>query len=336
MRPISDNSGPSPKATRPANAGTGAVGAGETAPHAWQQIGQEGPARAGDVGGAVRESGVANAPGIVPDAASTDLPQIVIDPEFEHLISPPKKDELATLERELQAERVCRDPLVVWKGHNTLLDGHSRHTLCQKHGIPFQVHEMDFPDREEARAWMMRNQLGRRNLREENVSYLRGKLYESRKRKGQRTDLTSAQNVQKSGTTAAALAEEFHVDEKTIRRDERYARDLDAVAQIKDRGEAIRQKVLAGDLKLTRAEIAKLVGLSPAEQKRVAKVILAEGKWDKPKPGPTQADALAALRKAWERAGAEDRRAFLGEVLAKSDVVAVVRDLLGKAAGEVA
>jgi hypothetical protein len=279
---------------------------------------------------------VANAPGIVPDAASTDLPQVVIDPEFEHLISPPKEEELHTLERELLAERVCRDPLVVWKGQNTLLDGHSRHTLCQKHGIPFQVHEMDFADREEAQAWMMRNQLGRRNLREENVSYLRGKLYQSRKRQGQRTDLTSGQNVQKSGTTAAALAEEFHVDEKTIRRDEQYAKDLDTVAQIKDRGEAIRQKVLAGEVKLTKGEVAKLAGLSPAEQKRAAKSILAEGKWEKPKPAAANGGPLAALRKAWQKAGEEDRRAFLGEVLAKSDVVAVVRDLLGKAAGEVA
>jgi hypothetical protein len=258
--------------------------------------------------------------------------EIQLDPEFEHLISPPKEEELATLERELLAEGVCRDPLVVWKGQNTLLDGHSRHTLCQKHGIPFQVHEMDFASREEAKDWMMRNQLGRRNLREENVSYLRGKLYESRKRQGQRTDLPSGQNVQKSGTTAAALAEEFHVDEKTIRRDEQYAKDLDAVAQIKDRGEKIWQKVLAGDIKLTRAEVARLAGMPVAEQKRVAKAILSEGKWEKPKGGPTQAGPLAALRKAWEKAGAEDRRAFLGEVLSQPDVAPIAREVLGDVA----
>jgi len=47
---------------------------------------------------------------------------------------------------------------------------------------------------------MIKNQLGRRNLTEQEASYYRGKLYESRKRQGERTDLTSAQNVLKFNT----------------------------------------------------------------------------------------------------------------------------------------
>jgi len=80
-----------------------------------------------------------------------------IDPEFSSLIPPLSKDELAQLEDSLRVEKRCRDPLVLWKGHNILLDGHNRLRLCDKHKIPFQAIEPEFPDREAARNFIMHN-----------------------------------------------------------------------------------------------------------------------------------------------------------------------------------
>ena len=56
---------------------------------------------------------------------------ITIDPEIEALIPSLKYDEQSKL-RESIKEEGCRDPLVIWKDHNILLDGHNRHAICQR------------------------------------------------------------------------------------------------------------------------------------------------------------------------------------------------------------
>jgi hypothetical protein len=52
----------------------------------------------------------------------------------------------------------------VWRGRGILLDGHNRHAICEAAGLGYKVVERDFPDRLEAKAWILHNQLGRRNL----------------------------------------------------------------------------------------------------------------------------------------------------------------------------
>ena len=97
------------------------------------------------------------------------LHTLTIDPEFRDLIPPLNDDELAMLEESIIANG-CESPLIVWNG--VIVDGHNRHAICQKHGIPFAVTEKEFSSREDAMLWMLRNQLGRRNLN----SYQRGEL----------------------------------------------------------------------------------------------------------------------------------------------------------------
>ena len=92
-----------------------------------------------------------------------------IDDEFKALIPPLSDEERALLEQSLLNEG-CRDALVVW--HDTLIDGHNRYELCQKHSVEFKTVERDFRDRNEALAWIIQNQLGRRNI----ADYTRGRL----------------------------------------------------------------------------------------------------------------------------------------------------------------
>src|SRR5689334_20469111 len=75
-----------------------------------------------------------------PACAETAEPgaRIIIDDEIRALIPPLTTDERTQLMENLQAEG-CRDPLVVWKGHGVLLDGHNRRDICTELGIPFQV-----------------------------------------------------------------------------------------------------------------------------------------------------------------------------------------------------
>ena len=92
---------------------------------------------------------------------------IRIDKEFESLIPPLSDDEFRQLEENCVKEGI-RDALVVWKvpnGDQILIDGHNRWKISAKHGgIPFQIKEMKFDLREDAKAWIIRNQIGRRNI----------------------------------------------------------------------------------------------------------------------------------------------------------------------------
>ena len=90
------------------------------------------------------------------------LYDLTVDPEFRDLIPPLNKEELKLLEESLVADG-CESPLIVWNG--VIIDGHNRYMICQKHDIPFSIQEKNFETREEVMLWMLRNQLGRRNLK---------------------------------------------------------------------------------------------------------------------------------------------------------------------------
>ena len=86
-----------------------------------------------------------------------------IDPEFQSQIPPLTDDEFKQLEENILKEGKLISPLIVW--NNTLVDGHNRYAILQKHPeIYFSTMPLRFENREEAIAWICRNQLGRRNL----------------------------------------------------------------------------------------------------------------------------------------------------------------------------
>ena len=86
-----------------------------------------------------------------------------IDPEFQSQIPPLTDDEFKQLEENILKEGKLLSPLIVWG--NTLVDGHTRYAILQKHPeIYFSTMPLHFANREEALAWICKNQLGRRNL----------------------------------------------------------------------------------------------------------------------------------------------------------------------------
>ncbi len=99
-----------------------------------------------------------------------------IDPEFQSQIPPLTDDEFKQLEENILKEGKLISPLIVW--NNTLVDGHNRYAILQKHPeIYFSTMPLRFENREEAIAWICRNQLGRRNLTPEQKKFLIGKQY---------------------------------------------------------------------------------------------------------------------------------------------------------------
>lgn len=81
-------------------------------------------------------------------------------------------DELENLETSLREEG-CRDPIVVWNRDVdiVIIDGMTRYPICEKYGIEFSTIEKQFDNIEQVKAWMCRNQLGRRNLSNSQKAY---------------------------------------------------------------------------------------------------------------------------------------------------------------------
>ena len=104
-----------------------------------------------------------------------------IDPEFQSQIPPLTDEEFKQLEENILKEGKLLSPLIVWG--NTLVDGHNRYAILQKHPeISFSTMPLPFESREEVLAWICKNQLGRRNLTPEQKKFLMGKQYSSEKR----------------------------------------------------------------------------------------------------------------------------------------------------------
>lgn len=106
--------------------------------------------------------------------------QLKIDPEFRDMIPPTSAEEYLQLEKNVLEDGEVREPIVAWG--DTIVDGHNRWKIILAHPeIPFKVKQMNFADKWDAKAWAYRNQLGRRNLSDEQRTYLIGKQLEAEK-----------------------------------------------------------------------------------------------------------------------------------------------------------
>ena len=149
--------------------------------------------------------------------------QIFIDQEFKELIPPLSKDEFKQLEENCISEGI-RDALIVWKhpdGRNILIDGHNRYRIAEENDLEYRTEEKEFEDRTDVKLWILRNQLGRRNLNTYNRSVLALQLEplmleKARKNQGTRTDIS--QKSVKSVDTQKELAKIANVSHDTIHR----------------------------------------------------------------------------------------------------------------------
>ena len=112
------------------------------------------------------------------------LYELNINEKFQHLIPPLSEGEYALLTEQI-VEEGCSDALVVWKG--TIVDGHNRYRICHEHGISFAITEIEFEEEYDALLWIIRKQLGRRNVSDfakcEMVYPLKGSIQEKVRRR---------------------------------------------------------------------------------------------------------------------------------------------------------
>ena len=180
--------------------------------------------------------------------------------EIQSLITPLTTDEKDQLERNLIKDG-CREVLTVWlksKKEKVLIDGHHRYEICRENNIKFDTTELTFNSIEEVKDWIIDNQLGRRNLNPDQLSYYRGLKYNRLKQKKGGYDKVLSKG-QSDHLTSEILASNYNVSEKTIRRDAQYARGLQIVNQSNT---TLMNDILIGNTKMNKATI---IGLTFAQ-----------------------------------------------------------------------
>lgn len=205
--------------------------------------------------------------------------QLRVDPEFRDKIPPLTEDEFKQLEQNILADGEIYEPIIVWNG--TIVDGHNRYKIAQKHPeIPFKTREMNFPDKWAAFDWMYAKQLGRRNLSDENRTYIIGKMYEARKktlggsRGNQYTKVANTQiaNLPKERTprTDEILAAEIGVNHSTVIRSEKFSKGIDAIREMSPDAA---DKILRGGTGVKKGDVQQFTTMSDEEQKEFVSTV---------------------------------------------------------------
>ena len=211
-----------------------------------------------------------------------------IDPEFQSQIPPLTDDEFKQLEENILKEGKLLSPLIVW--NNTLVDGHNRYAILQKHPeIYFSTMPLRFENREEAVAWICKNQLGRRNLTPEQKKFLVGKQYSIEHRKpggngNNQYTATTQETVQEelcqndtippvSSETSIRrkIAEQHHVSESYVSRSEKFMKGVEIMEELVP---GMQEKILSGQTKIRDADLHRLARADFPNRKQIVHEIL--------------------------------------------------------------
>ena len=203
------------------------------------------------------------------------MTNIIVDPRFRDKIPKPTPEERRRLEENILADGYVREPLVLWAGHDTLVDGHNRWDIIQAHpGIPYRTVEQEFANEWAVIAWICRNQLGRRNISKVVYDKLLQEEYEAVQKipggdhKSEAFKNQSGQNDHldsKAPKTRKIIAEEHGITEQAVRKAVEFGRGLDAAEEV---APGIKDAVLSGEEKHAKRDIAALRNIKdPGERK---------------------------------------------------------------------
>jgi len=144
---------------------------------------------------------------------------VTIDPLFRQCCDPLRDDEYAQLRANIEAHGILH-AITLW--NDVIVDGHNRFEIGLALDINIPRQPIEFADRDEATAWILDNQFGRRNLsdyqrtrnrlRKKEMLAAKGKVTQ-----GTRTDLsTNLSKGEPAHDTRAQIAAEAGVSEGTV------------------------------------------------------------------------------------------------------------------------
>lgn len=204
---------------------------------------------------------------------------IKIDPEFQNEIPQIGADEFKQLRENILVAGEVYEPLAVWNG--IIVDGHNRWKIIlelEEKGIiiKYRVREYHFDNVHAAKAWMWKQQRGRRNLTDNQRKYAIGKQVAEEKLAVGANQHTVVEGVQsgpprKPGKTAQRIADENGIGYGSVFRAEKFAKGVDALREVSPEAA---DKVLTGKSNIPKYGVADIANMEPAEVAGVAEAII--------------------------------------------------------------
>ena len=231
------------------------------------------------------------------------MDKLIIDPEFRDKIPPLTEEEFTLLEENILTDGAVFSPLIVWD--NTILDGHNRYEIIQKHPeLTYAVQRLVFDNRYEAISWICKHQLGRRNLTPQQKKYLIGQRYDAEKQAHGGDRKSAEKSTDKfcplisSHQTRATIAQESKVSEGFVQNAAKYAKGVDAAEEVLP---GIKQEILTGAIKPTETAVAAVAKAEPEERPKLAAAlkVTKDGRADrskKPQPAYHKAPPIPSKR----------------------------------------
>jgi hypothetical protein len=224
-----------------------------------------------------------------------DPSNVNIDLSLHSLLSSLTEQEEMQLEENVR-KIGCLNPLMVWRKKMSqwiVVDGHYRFLICKRYNIPFKVREVQFENESQVKAFMIEQQLGRRNLTPSQLQYLRGIKYNTIV--GLNTQQKNRVLEEKSNRerTCEYLAKKFSISKTTILRDAEYAKGMEMIGRV---NKLLKEEILRGSQKISRKDIESLA------QVRDLRTL------GKPKTVHDIKHKLHKIRQSYDKDGAELQR----------------------------
>lgn len=193
----------------------------------------------------------------------SEVKELTVLPELEKLIPPLTKEEYENLEESI-LELGIETPLDVWVptektagknkdiiGQTIIVDGHNRNIIRLKHKMPIpKTVERKFNSIEEVKNWMLKKQLGRRNLTDANRTYLTGLLYNTTKYEKGKYDRKIDKKNDKD--TAQRIAQEVGSSVRSVKNAGDFADGINKLAP------DLKKHILSGKEKISKAKVQEL------------------------------------------------------------------------------
>ncbi len=159
-----------------------------------------------------------------------------IDPEFRDIIPPLTEEEYSGLEENLLTNGFNPAfPIILWKGRDVIVDGHNRYGICQKNNIEFETIEQEFETRYDVVAWILDNQLARRNVNNMTKTYLIGRRFLVEKHElgtNQHTNRKHQNDASSNdGKTSKIIGDQIGVGQATVERAANFTLSVDKIVQ---------------------------------------------------------------------------------------------------------
>lgn len=240
------------------------------------------------------------------------LADIKINYDFENLLPKQNADQFRQMEENMIAEGGAHDPLIIWDGHDVLLDGHHRMRVLKAHPeLQWYPKYVSLSNEEEAKEWIIKKAIGERNLTPIQLDDLTGQLFDMRKgrRGGNRGTPKDASgrftskcdnSTLPSKDVAKELAEELGTSRRSVYAAGDTHHGLDAIEAVIP---GAKNEILSGKLPYQKSEIRGATKQTSEQIEAVHKHVLERGgKKRKPEDRELNSKVNAAERAMYSAA----------------------------------